>query len=196
MYRAERLLMYRVIREMPPAEAWRLVNPNSKSNDNSAAEMTRREIQWYERNRDSLSQRFGRFADVPGSSHEPFQARSDDGCTATPMKPMKRCAGLADRSCRKKVLPRRKRCATCSKENRRQQRSGYNQRYFQANREPLNEKRRERRRKARARRAVEPIVEWMKEEAKRRAALPRLVGKPGERPRLLDPATGKSEYLY
>ena len=72
---------------------------------------------------------------------------------------------------------------------------GYNQRYFQANREPLNEKRRERRRKARARRAVEPIVEWMKEEAKRRAALPRLVGKPGERPRLLDPITGKTEYL-
>ena len=108
---------------------------------------------------------------------------------------MKRCAGLADRPCRKKVLPRRKRCATCSKENRRQQRSGYNQRYFQANREPLNEKRRERRRKARARRAVEPIVEWMKEEAKRRAALPRLVGDPGERPRLFYPTTGKTEYL-
>ena len=102
------------------------------------------------------------------------QARNEPGCSAAPMK---RCAGLADRSCRKKVLPRRKRCATCSKENRRQQRSGYNQRYFQANREPLNEKRRERRRKARARRAVEPIVEWMKEEAKRRAALPRLVGR-------------------
>ena len=65
MYRATRLLMYRAVGEMPPAEAWRLVNPNSKSNDNSAAELTRRELQWYERNKDSLSQRFGRFADVP-----------------------------------------------------------------------------------------------------------------------------------
>ena len=195
MYRAERLLMYRVIREMPPAEAWRLVNPNSKSNDNSAAEMTRREIQWYERNRDSLSQRFGRFADVPGSSHEPFQARSDDGCTATPMKPMKRCAGLADRPCRKKMPARRTRCTTCSTENRRRQKEGYNQHYFQANREPLNEKRRERRRKARQRAVVDEIFECLRAEAKRRAALPRLVGKPGERPRLLDPITGKTEYL-
>ena len=184
--------MYRVIREMPPAEAWRFVNPSSESNDNSAAEMTRREIQWYERNRVDLSRRFGRFADPPPSPPGDRHARSEKGGSAAPMK---RCAGLADRSCRKKVLPRRKRCATCSKENRRQQRSGYNQRYFQANREPLNEKRRERRRKARARRAVEPIVEWMKEEAKRRAALPRLVGDPGERPRLFYPTTGKTEYL-
>ena len=193
MYRAERLLVRRVLHGMRPADAWRFVNPNSKSNDNSAAELTRRELQWYERNREDLSRRFGRFADVSQSLLGHHQARNEPGGSAAPMK---RCAGLADRSCRKKVLPRRKRCATCSKENRRQQRSGYNQRYFQANREPLNEKRRERRRKARARRAVEPIVEWMKEEAKRRAALPRLVGKPGERPRLLDPATGKSEYLY
>ena len=177
---------------MPPAEAWRFVNPNSKSNDNSAAELTRREIQWYERNRDSLSQRFGRFADVPASSPEPFQARSEDGGSAAPMK---RCAGLADRPCRKKMLPRRKRCATCSKENRRRQKQGYNERYFQANRETLNEKRRERRRKARQQAVVDAIFECLRAEAKRRAALPRLVGKPGERPRLLDPITGKTEYL-
>ena len=79
MYRAERLLVRRVLYGMRPAEAWRFVNPNSKSNDNSAAELTRREIQWYEQNRDSLSQRFGRFAGVPASSPEPFQARSEDG---------------------------------------------------------------------------------------------------------------------
>ena len=192
MYRAERLFVRRVLYGMRPAEAWRFVNPNSKSNDNSAAELTRREIQWYEQNRDSLPQRFGRFADVPASSPDPFQARSDDGCSAAPMK---RCAGLADRPCRKKVLPRRKRCATCSKENRRRQKEVYNQRYFQANREPLNEKRRERRRKARQRAVVDEIFECLRAEAKRRAALPRLVGKPGERPRLFDPTTGKTEYL-
>ena len=192
MHRATRLLMYRALGEMPPAEAWRLVNPNSKSNDNSAAELTRRELQWYERNREDLSRRFGRFADVSQSLLGHHQARNEPGGSAAPMK---RCAGLADRPCRKRITTRRKRCATCSKENRRRQKEVYNERYFQANRETLNEKRRERRRKARARRAVEPIVEWMKEEAKRRAALPRLVGKPGERPRLLDPATGKSEYL-
>ena len=192
MCRAERLLVRRVLHGMRPAEAWRFVNPNSKSNDNSAAELTRRELQWYERNRVDLSRRFGRFADPPPSPPGDRHARSEKGGSAAPMK---RCAGLADRPCRKKMLPRRKRCATCSKENRRRQKQGYNERYFQANRETLNEKRRERRRKTRARRAVEPIVEWMKEEAKRRAALPRLVGKPGERPRLLDPATGKSEYL-
>ena len=192
MHRAERLLMYRVIREMPPAEAWRFVNPNSTSNDNSAAELTRREIQWYQRNRDSLSQRFGRFSDVPASSPDPFQARSEEGGSAAPMK---RCAGLADRPCRKKVFPRRKRCTTCSTENRRRQKEGYNQHYFQANREPLNEKRRERRRKARQRAVVDEIFECLRAEAKRRAALPRLVGKPGERPRLLDPITGKTEYL-
>ena len=58
MYRAERLLVRRVLYGMRPAEAWRFVNPNSKSNDNSAAELTRREIQWYERNRDSLHATF------------------------------------------------------------------------------------------------------------------------------------------
>ena len=104
---------------------------------------------------------------------------------------MKRCAGLADRPCRKKVLPRRKRCATCSKENRRRQKEGYNQRYFQANREPLNEKRRERRRKARQRAVVDAIFECLRAEAKRRAALPRLIGDPGERPRLLHPHHGQ-----
>ena len=108
---------------------------------------------------------------------------------------MKRCAGVADRPCRKKVLPRRKRCASCSKENRRRQRQGYNQSYFQANRETLNEKRRERRRKARTRQAVEPIVEWVKAEAKRRAALPRMIENPGERPRLFYPTTGNTKYL-
>ena len=192
MYRAERLLVRRVLYGMRPADAWRFVNPKSKSNDNSAAELTRREIQWYERNKEDLSRRFGRFADVSQSLLGHHQARNEPGVSAAPMK---RCAGLADRPCRKKMLPRRKRCATCSKENRRRQKQGYNERYFQANRETLNEKRRERRRKARARRAVEPIVEWMKEEAKRRAALPRLVGKPGERPRLFYPTTGKTEYL-
>ena len=192
MCRAERLLVRRVLHGMRPAEAWRFVNPKSKSNDNSAAELTRRELQWYERNRDSLSQRFGRFSDVPASSPEPFQARSEDGGSAAPMK---RCAGLADRPCRKRITTRRKRCATCSKENRRRQRQVYNERYFQANREALNEKRRERRRKARARKAVEPIVAWVKAEAKRRAALPRLIENPGERPRLFYPTTGYTKYL-
>ena len=42
---------------------------------------------------------------------------------------------------------------------------------------------------------MDAIFECLRAEAKRRAALPRLVGKPGERPRLLDPATGKSAYL-
>ena len=192
MCRAERLLVRRVLHGMRPAEAWRFVNPKSKSNDNSAAELTRRELQWYERNKDSLSQRFGRFSDVPASSPEPFQARSEDGGSAAPMK---RCAGLADRPCRKRITTRRKRCATCSKENRRRQKQGYNERYFQANREPLNEKRRERRRKARQQAVVDAVVEVFRAEAKRRAALPRLIGKPGERSRLLDPTTGKSEYL-
>ena len=192
MYRAERLLGRRVLHGMRPADAWRFVNPNSKSNDNSAAELTRRELQWYERNREDLSRRFGRFADVSQSLLGHHQARNEPGASAAPMK---RCAGLADRPCRKKVLPRRKRCATCSKENRRRQKEVYNQRYFQANREPLNEKRRERRRKARQRAVVDEIFECLRAEAKRRAALPRLVGKPGERPRLFDPITGKTEYL-
>ena len=192
MYRAERLSVRRVLYGMRPAEAWRFVNPNSTSNDNSAAEMTRRELQWYERNKEDLSCRFGRFADVSQLLAGHHQARNEPGGSTAPMT---KCAGLADRPCRKKVFPRRKRCATCSKENRRRQKQGYNQRYFQANREPLNEKRRERRRKARQQAVVDAIFECLRAEAKRRAALPRLVGNPGERPRLLDPATGKSEYL-
>ena len=192
MYRAERLLVRRVLHGMRPAEAWRFVNPNSKSNDNSAAELTRRELQWYERNREDISRRFGRFADVSASSPEPFQARSEEGGSTAPMK---RCAGLADRPCRKKIPARRKRCATCSRENRRRQKQGYNERYFQANREALNEKRRERRRTARQQAVVDAIFECLRAEAKRRAALPRLLGDPGERPRLFDPITGKTEYL-
>ena len=66
-----KLFVRRVLYGMRPAEAWRFVNPNSKSNDKSAAELTRREIQWYERNRDSLSQRFGWFSDVIASSPSP-----------------------------------------------------------------------------------------------------------------------------
>ena len=193
MHRATRLLMYRAVGEMPPAEAWRLVNPNSKSNDNSAAELTRRELQWYARNSDDLSRRYGRFAAPLQSPPGHFQARSEDGRGSAVA--MKRCAGLADRPCRKKIPARRKRCATCSRENRRRQKQGYNERYFQANRETLNEKRRERRRKARARKAVEPIVAWVKAEAKRRAALPRLIENPGERPRLFYPTTGNTKYL-
>ena len=192
MYRAERLLVRRVLYGIRPAEAWRFVNPNSKSNDNSAAELTRRELQWYERNRENPPRSLGGFPDMRQSSPGHHQARSDDGATTTPVK---RCAGVADRPCRKKVLPRRKRCASCSKENRRRQRQGYNQSYFQANRETLNEKRRERRRKARTRQAVEPIVEWVKAEAKRRAALPRMIENPGERPRLFYPTTGNTKYL-
>ena len=192
MYRAERLFVRRVLHGMRPAEAWRFVNPNSKSNDNSAAELTRRELQWYERNRKDLSRRFGRFADVSQSLLGHHQARNEPGGSAAPMK---RCAGLADRPCRKKMSARRTRCATCSTENRRRQRQGYNERYFQANREKLNEKRRERRLKARQRAVVDEIFECLRAEAKRRAALPRLVGKPGERPRLFYPTTGKTEYL-
>ena len=78
---------------MRPAEAWRFVNPNSKSNDNSAAELTRREIQWYQRNRDSLSQRFGRFSDVIASSPEPFQARSEEGGSADADEEVRRPRG-------------------------------------------------------------------------------------------------------
>ena len=192
MHRATRLLMYRALGEMPPAEAWRLVNPNSKSNDYSAAELTRRELQWYERNRVDLSRRFGRFTDPPPSPPGDRHARSEKGGSAAPMK---RCAGLADRPCRKKIPARRKRCATCSRENRRRQKEVYNERYFQANREALNEKRRERRRKARQQAVVDAIFECLRAEAKRRAALPRLIGDPGERPRLLHPTTGKTEYL-
>ena len=188
MYRAERLSVRRVLYGMRPAEAWRFVNPKSKSNDNSAAELTRRELQWYERNREDLSRRFGRFADVSQSLLGHHQARNEPGGSAAPMK---RCAGLADRPCRKKMLPRRKRCATCSKENRRRQRQGYNERYFQANREALNEKRLERRRTARQQAVVDAIFECLRAEAKRRASLPRLIGKPGERPRLARPRHGE-----
>ena len=193
MYRAERMLVRRVLHGMRPAEAWRFVNPNSTSNDNSAAELTRRELQWYERNRVDLSRRFGRFADPLQSPPGHFQARSEDGRGSAVA--MKRCAGLADRPCRKKIPARRKRCATCSKENRRRQKEVYNQRYFQANREALNEKRRERRRTARQQAVVDEIFECLRAEAKRRAALPRLIGDPGERPRLFYPTTGKTEYL-
>ena len=101
MYRAERLLVRRVLHGMRPAEAWRFVNPNSKSNDNSAAELTRRELQWYERNRVDLSRRFGRFADVSQSLLGHHQARNESGGSAAPMK---RCAALANRWCRKKML--------------------------------------------------------------------------------------------
>ena len=179
---------------MPPAEAWRFVNPNSKSNDNSAAELTRRETSMVRTEQRGVSHATfrairRRSSVVTGST---FQARSEEGGSAAPMK---RCAGLADRPCRKKMLPRRKRCATCSKENRRRQKQGYNERYFQANREPLNEKRRERRRKARQQAVVDAIFECLRAEAKRRASLPRLIGDPGERPRLFYPTTGKTEYL-
>ena len=192
MYRAERLLVRRVLHGMRPAEAWRFVNPNSTSNDNSAAELTRRELQWYERNKEDLSRRFGRFADVSQLLPGHHEVRSDEEGTATPMK---RCAGFADRPCRKRITTRRKRCATCSKENRRRQKEAYNQRYFQANREALNEKRRERRRTARQQAVVDAIFACLRAEAKRRASLPRLIGDPGERPRLLHPTTGKTEYL-
>ena len=68
---------------------------------------------------------------------------------------MKRCAGLADRPCRKKDAPHGGSAAQPARRRTGDDRKqGYNQRYFQANRETLNEKRRERRRKARTRQAV------------------------------------------
>ena len=62
---------------------------------------------------------------------------------------MKQCSGVADTPCEQQISARLKRCPTCTVENRRRQRQGYNRDHSQKNREPINVKRNDRRRKAR-----------------------------------------------
>lgn len=200
LHRAEELFLHYVICETSPAEAWRLANPNSKCNDTSAAAQTRRELGWYEQhieppNRENGFEELLRCGDpIDSITSEPgHRPKSNSGASAA--KPGKTCIGVAGRPCGREIPARRKRCQDCQAENRRLQKQGHDQAYFKDNRERLNAKRRERRRKQRQCAVVDAVATLIRNELKRQATLPRLIAKPGERPYLLDPLTGKKDFL-
>ena len=99
----------------------------------------------------------GLFGDVLG--REASHSRGEDkppppaaGTERPPPRPevrMKQCSGIADTPCEQQIPASKKRCPTCTAENRRLQRQSYNRDYSQKNREPINVKRNDRRRKAR-----------------------------------------------
>ena len=202
--RAERLFMKRVVNKTPCAEAWRAVRPNAKCTDSSAGELVRSELRWLDevRGREAQERRtqaqdgltallFGQYnpdilQDMLIADSEPDEASEEP---APPQK-MKRCEGVAGRQCEQKIpaLRNQKRCATCSKENRRLQKQGYNRIYYQANRVRLCKKLRERRN-------LQLLRDWIKEERERRAAMPRVERGADDRLYLYRRKTGEREPL-
>ena len=200
--RAETLRVRRVVYKQSPADAWRAVNPRSKCNDDSAGQLARRELRWLDHQIEQENRAQERestlsidlvalLRQVQTLQNEDIVPNEEENA----FEPTKRCMGVADRSCDTEIPMRHRRCRECQIENRRRQRQGYNRTYFHANRVRLNEKHRVRRRQQRQRAALDAVVNLIRDEEARRAALPRMVVEPGKRPYLFHPLTGKKEPL-
>ena len=182
MYRYRRALrLIRLRREgHSPAQAWRIVNPNFKGKDSSAAEMTRHEIRWVRKKlKRAAAARKARKAAlrkkralrkkgiIQGPPEKPAPIQPPE---PKPPPKMKGCAGVADRPCATEIPVRGnwKRCATCSKENKRLQKVDQNATYYRANNERLCKRAFDRRQEERAReRELEQALERAREEQAR-----------------------------
>ena len=107
------------------AVAWRKVNPGTRANDKSAAEMCGRELSWFSR----------WLVEHPGDVPPAGDWRQEP----------KRCIGVADRPCGKEISRRQKRCQACAAGQKRLNQRGYGLNYYRSNRELANAKRNERR---------------------------------------------------
>ena len=141
-HRASYLLLTRTLGKTPHAEAWRVVYPNAKCTDASAGELVRREIRWFKETRARERAPFARMYDVQTPESEPVATVDEP-----PPQKMKRCEGVAGRQCEQEVpaVRNRKRCATCSKENRKLQKRGYGREYYRDHRVRLCKDLRDRR---------------------------------------------------
>ena len=182
LQRVRKLVVY-LAEGCPEALAWRKTNPGIRGSDKSAADLCRRELDWF-------SQWLEEHPGVPMPAGDWWQP------AGAPGQKSKQCIGAGDRPCREKISRRRKRCPACAEEQKRLQRPGYRRTYYRSHREPLNAKRNERRRRQHQRERREEKAAAKRAEAERRAALPRMIvdKRTGER-YLLDPKTGKREEL-
>ena len=145
--RAEKLLQLRFEEGMSPSAAWLEVKRDSKAKAANPAELCRREIKWY---REEYC-----VVDAPGEDDEPEDGEAD-GPNGAPLngapaevtgdvaaepakatKPVKRCTGVEDRPCGKKISGRSPRCDDC----RVLQKSVDNRNYYAANKWSLWAKR-------------------------------------------------------
>ena len=143
MARAERLIQLRFEEGMSPSAAWLEVKRDSKAKAANPAELCRREIRRYRANHSPV--------DVPGDSHVVLEGDEAGALTSTSLagkasvevtgnaavKPSKRCKGVEDRPCGKKIPARRMRCDDC----RVLKKSVDNRNYYRANKWSLWAKR-------------------------------------------------------
>ena len=196
--RAERLLIRRIAGEEPADKAWRVVEPNSKSTDSSAAELTRRELRWLREiqareaeERLAQRQQFSAPFNPQFSYQPPTPEREPEAPSEpAPAPKMKRCEGVAGRPCEQEVsaVRNRKRCASCAREHRRWQKRGPNRAYYRRHRVRLCKE-------LRTRRIERAFLAERKAEQERIAKLPKVVREPGGGFVVEDPATGKREPL-
>ena len=122
--RARMILAYR-LKQCPATLAWRKVNPDSKASNESATELCRRELVWFNQ----------WLVEHPNGPVPKGDWRQEP----------KRCIGVDGRQCGKEILRRRKRCEECAAAQRKLDRRGYKRDYHRSHREPENAKRNERR---------------------------------------------------
>ena len=114
--RAERLLQLRFEEGMSPADAWRVVDPDSTAKDSRAAEQTRREIREY-RKKYCVVDESGEDGGPNGAALNGTAAEVTGGVAT---KPPKRCIGVeGGPPCDKEISGRSPRCEDCRKEHER-----------------------------------------------------------------------------
>lgn len=158
-----------------PAAAWRKVNPGKEASDKSAADMFRRELRWLAR---------WWLEEHPGAP-----ALASDWW----QRP-KRCIGVDDRPCGKKIDRRQTRCTACTKEQRRKKRTDYNRNHHRSHKKSLNPKRNDRRDRAHQRELAAEAAAAKQKEEERRANMPRLIERNGKKYSYA-PKTGEYEVL-
>ena len=148
--RAEQLLLFRRLAGMRPAAAWRAVNPGANCTDDSAAQLTRRELAWLDKERAQERADPNRSFNLSMSSSVPSLTLGLATATVRLSVPtFKQCAGVADRGCDERITARRTRCKSCAAEHRRMKRHHYNRNFYQTHQKELTERRRTRYRKER-----------------------------------------------
>ena len=215
--RAEKLLIQRDVYKRTPVEAWRAVIPSSRASDQSAEVRFYHEIRWYKTEQkyrhwlqarsagmdfaDALMRHAEQEGDLPAfDDAEPpaYRLPAEAAKQPTPRNVvrLKLCTGVDGLPCPNTIPARRKRCPICAKENRRLQRQGYNQRYYQNHCEDLKAKRRSRYSRERLLASFRELIATRKAERERIANLPRLVPATPEAPAYFyDPKTGTREPL-
>ena len=130
--RAERMWQLRFEEGLSPADVWRAVKPDNKAKD--PAELYRREIRWHRKNYGVVdAPEESRVASGPNLASLAVGGMSVEVTGDTAVKPMKRCAGVADIPCGKETSGRSPRCDDCREEHERLRRQGNNRNYYADN---------------------------------------------------------------